>query len=62
VSDTGATAPISALTYEFSIGLDRGHGTDDFSLRIISRRAGIEEESARLRQEVNRIRQGIEPM
>ena len=24
VSDTGATAPISALTYAFSIGSDRG--------------------------------------
>ena len=35
VSDNGATAPISALTYAFSIGLDRGHETDDFEARII---------------------------
>jgi hypothetical protein len=36
VSDNGATAPISALTYAFSIGSDRGPRTDDFSLRIIA--------------------------
>lgn len=35
VSDNGATAPISALTNAFSIGLDRGHQTDDFGARII---------------------------
>ena len=35
VSDTGATAPISALTYAFSIGLDRGHTSDDFEAEII---------------------------
>ena len=32
VSDTGATAPISALTYAFSIGGNRGQSTDDFEL------------------------------
>lgn len=35
VSDNGATAPISALTNAFSIGLDRDHTTDDFEARII---------------------------
>jgi hypothetical protein len=35
VSDNGATAPISALTNALSIGLDRGHKTDDFEARII---------------------------
>jgi hypothetical protein len=35
VSDNGATAPISALTYAFSIGLDRGLETDDFEAQII---------------------------
>jgi hypothetical protein len=35
VSDNGATAPISALTYAFSIGSDRGLKTDDSVLRII---------------------------
>jgi hypothetical protein len=35
VSDNGATAPISALTNAFSIGLDRGHQTDEFEARII---------------------------
>ena len=30
VSDNGATAPISALTYAFSIGLNRGSPADDF--------------------------------
>jgi hypothetical protein len=35
VSDNGATAPISALTYAFSIGPNRGLKTDDFVLRII---------------------------
>lgn len=35
VSDNGAAAPISALTNAFSIGLDRGHKTDDFEARII---------------------------
>jgi hypothetical protein len=35
VSDNSATAPISALTNAFSIGLDRGHKTDDFEARII---------------------------
>jgi hypothetical protein len=37
VSDTGATAPISALTYAFSIDLDRGHKTDDFGPGIIAK-------------------------
>ena len=35
VSDNGATAPISALTYAFSIGSIRGHEADDSDLRII---------------------------
>ena len=34
VSDTGATAPISALTYAFSIGSDRGLKADDFALEF----------------------------
>ena len=34
-SDTGATAPISALTYAFSIDSNRGQLTDDSALRII---------------------------
>jgi hypothetical protein len=62
VSDIGATAPISALTYALSIGSDRGRSTDDFSPRITVRRAGMEEESAPLRQEVNRNRHLIEQM
>jgi hypothetical protein len=36
VSDTGATAPISALTYAFSIGSDRGFKADDSEARIIA--------------------------
>jgi hypothetical protein len=39
VSDTGATAPISALTYAFSIGSDRGFKADDSEARIIADRA-----------------------
>lgn len=39
VSDNGATAPISALTYAFSIGSDRGLKADDSEARIISGRA-----------------------
>jgi len=35
VSDNGATAPIPALTNAFSIDLDRGHRTDDFSSKIV---------------------------
>lgn len=35
VSDTGATAPISALTNAFSLGSNRGHKTDDFGPGII---------------------------
>jgi hypothetical protein len=35
VSDNGAIAPISALTYAFSIGAGRGLKTDDSVLRII---------------------------
>jgi len=38
VSDNGATAPISALTYAFSIGSDRGFNADDFEARIIADR------------------------
>lgn len=59
VSDNGATAPISALTNAFSLGSNRGHRTDDFGPRIIARPAGIEPESAHLRQLVNRNRPGI---
>ena len=33
--ETGGKPPISALTYAFSIGFDRGHETDDFEARII---------------------------
>jgi hypothetical protein len=33
--ENGGTPPISALTYAFSIGLDRGRKTDDFGRRII---------------------------
>jgi len=39
VSDTGATAPISALTYAFSLGSDRGFKADDSESRIIAGRA-----------------------
>jgi len=35
VSDNGATAPISALTNAFSLGSNRGRGTDDFGPGII---------------------------
>ncbi len=35
VSDTGATAPISALTSAFSIGSDRGLETDDSAQKIV---------------------------
>jgi hypothetical protein len=56
VSDNGATAPISALTYAFSIGSDRGLQTDDFGLRITALPACIEQESANLRQVVKRVR------
>ena len=48
VSDNGATAPISALTYAFSIGSDRVFKADDSEARII---AG----QARRRPRVNRI-------
>ena len=48
VSDNGATAPISALTYAFSIGSDRGFKADDSEARIIAGRA-------KRRHRVNRI-------
>ncbi len=48
VSDNGATAPISALTYAFSIGSDRGFKADDSEARIIAVRA-------KRRPRVNRI-------
>ena len=35
VSDTGATAPISALTNALSLGSNRDHRTDDFKPGII---------------------------
>ena len=37
VSDNGATAPISALTYAFIFVEDQGHQTDDFMAKIIDR-------------------------
>ena len=60
VSDNGATAPISALTYEFSIGPIRVLRSDDFSPRIIVRLDRSEQDSHRVRQEVNLIRTGID--
>ena len=42
VSDNGATAPISALTYAFSIGSDRGLKTDDSGPRIVAADVGRE--------------------
>jgi hypothetical protein len=33
--ENGGTPPISALTYAFSIGLNRGRKTDDFGRRVI---------------------------
>lgn len=48
VSDNGATAPISALTYAFSIGSDRGSKADDSEARIIA-------VQAKRRPRVNRI-------
>jgi len=48
VSDNGAIAPISALTYAFSIGSDRGFKADDSEARIIAGRANR-------RSRVNRI-------
>jgi hypothetical protein len=48
VSDTGATAPISALTNTFSIGSDRGSKAVDSEVRIIAGRA-------KRRPRVNRI-------
>ena len=59
---TRRQAAYPALTNAFSIGLDRGRRTDDFGPRIIGRRAGIEEESAHLRQDVKQIRHVIERM
>lgn len=35
-SQLGGKPPISALTYAFSIGSNRGHQTDDFEPRIIA--------------------------
>ena len=37
VSDNGATAPISALTYAFIFVPNRGLQTDDFGRRIIAK-------------------------
>ena len=37
VSDNGATAPISALTYAFSIGSNRDHQTDEIRLNFSAR-------------------------
>ena len=39
VSDNSATAPISALTYAFSVWSDRGLQADDSEARIIAGRA-----------------------
>jgi hypothetical protein len=62
VFTTRRHAAYPALTYAFSIGSNRGHRTDDFGSRIIARLAGIEQESAKLRQVVKRVRQAIEQM
>jgi len=35
-SQLGGKPPISALTYAFSIGSNRGHMTDDFDRRIVA--------------------------
>lgn len=48
VSDNGATAPISALTYAFSIGSDQGFKADDSEARIIA-------DLVKQRPRVNRI-------
>ncbi len=37
VSDNGATAPISALTYAFIFVSNRGQRTDDLGRRIIAK-------------------------
>jgi hypothetical protein len=37
VSDNGATAPISALTYAFIFVSNRGHESDDLERRIIAK-------------------------
>jgi hypothetical protein len=37
-SQLGGMPPISALTYAFSIGSNRGHMTDDFGLRVVASR------------------------
>jgi hypothetical protein len=39
-SQLGGKPPISALTYAFSIGLDRGRETDDFGSRIVAPNGG----------------------
>lgn len=51
VSDNGATAPISALTYAFSIGSDRGLQADDFEPRIIDSSPGEGEALIAMRRE-----------
>ncbi|MCW5660096.1 MAG: hypothetical protein KIT60_20530 [Burkholderiaceae bacterium] len=38
-SQLGGKPPISAITYAFSIGLDRGRKTDDLGRRIIANAA-----------------------
>ena len=40
VSDTGATAPISALTSASSLSLNRGRKTDDFGFRFVDPATG----------------------
>ena len=54
VSDTGATAPISALTYAFIFVSNPGHENDDFGRRII----GNSKPSASV---VKQLDNGIEP-
>lgn len=39
VSDNGATAPISALTYAFSLGSNRGRKADDSVSRVVADRS-----------------------
>ena len=59
VSDTGATAPISALTNAFSIGSDRGNKTDDFEARIIAGRVARRPRVNRIDKSKSGARPGI---
>jgi hypothetical protein len=59
VSDNGATAPISALTYALSIGSDRGFKADDSEARIIAGRAERRPRVNRIDKPKGETRQGI---